>query len=67
MTVSVNEAGREGGLSLLRKHGRDYFSQIGKRGQQAMRQRYPGKASAWGRLGGRPRKLSLTDIGEDGK
>ena len=64
MTMSVSEAGRLGGLSLSRKRGRDHFSKIGKKGQQSMRKRYPGKASAWGRLGGRPKKLSLKDVGE---
>jgi general stress protein YciG len=64
MTMTVNEAGRLGGLSLSQKQGRDHFSQIGKKGQQVMRQRHPGKASEWGKMGGRPKKLSLKEMGE---
>ena len=63
--VTVNEAGQIGGLSVLRKHGREFYAQIGKKGQSVMRQKYPGKASEWGKLGGRPRKLPLPDVGED--
>jgi hypothetical protein len=68
MTMTVNEAGHRGGLAVLRRRGRDFFVCIGKRGQEAMREKYPGMASVWGRLGGRPRKLTLDKVvGEKGK
>jgi hypothetical protein len=57
--ITVNEAGRKGGLSLLNRRGKQHFSNIGKKGQEALRKRYPGMASAWGKKGGRPRKNNL--------
>jgi general stress protein YciG len=68
MTTTVTEAGRKGGFAVLEKHGRSFYSDIGKKGQQVMRERYPNMASEWGRLGGRPKKLTLDQIaGEKGK
>ena len=64
MGITVNEAGRKGGLACLRKRGRDFFVDIGRRGHSAMRQKYPGMAREWGKLGGRPRKSSLDDMGK---
>ena len=63
MTVSVQSAGRRGGLKVLERHGRVFFVDIGKKGQRAMREKYPGKASEWGKRGGRPRKLPLEVAG----
>jgi general stress protein YciG len=65
MSISVSEAGRRGGLTVLRNRGREFYVQIGIKGQQEMRARYPNMASKWGKLGGRPRKLSLSDMGKD--
>ena len=62
--LTVREAGRLGGLVNLAKHGREHFSKIGKQGQRALRKRYPGKASKWGKQGGRPRKPKLCDMGD---
>lgn len=59
MVISVNEAGKKGGLALLAKHGSKHFAEIGKKGQEALRKRYPGMASEWGKKGGRPRKNNL--------
>ncbi len=59
MTISVSEAGKKGGLAVLRNHGRSFFAKIGRKGQQAMRQKYPNMASEWGKLGGRPKKPRL--------
>ena len=56
MVISVNEAGKKGGLALLAKHGTQHFAEIGKKGQKILRKRYPGMASEWGKKGGRPRK-----------
>ena len=63
MSVSVQSAGRRGGLRVLERYGRYFFVQIGRKGQLAMRERYPGKASEWGRRGGRPRKPTLESEG----
>jgi general stress protein YciG len=57
--ITVNEAGRKGGLAILAKHGSKHFAEIGKKGQQEMKKRYPGMASEWGKKGGRPRKNNL--------
>ena len=68
MSISVAEAGRKGGLTGLYRRGGAFYSEIGKKGQQAMRQKYPNMASEWGKLGGRPKKLTLNQImGEKGK
>lgn len=58
-TLTVVEAGRKGGLAVLRNKGREFFVQIGAKGQRELRKRYPGMASEWGRRGGRPRKNTL--------
>jgi general stress protein YciG len=57
--ITVNEAGRRGGLSLLAKRGHNHFTEIGKKGQEALRKRYPGMASEWGKKGGRPKKNNI--------
>ena len=54
--LNVKEAGRIGGLKLLQDRGKNFFSEIGKKGQKAMRARYPDRAKEWGKKGGRPRK-----------
>lgn len=65
---NVREAGRLGGLVVLRSRGRAYFANIGRLGQIAMRQKHPNMASEWGKKGGRPRKPTLGEImGENGK
>jgi len=61
---NVREAGRSGGLSVFTKRGRAFFTEIGKLGQIAMRQKYPNMAREWGRRGGRPRKNNLDDVGK---
>ncbi len=58
MTTTV-EAGRKGGLKVLRNHGRAFYSRIGRIGQAVMRQRHPGMATVWGKKGGRPRKNNI--------
>jgi len=54
--ISVSEAGRKGGLTVLSLRGVGFFSEIGKKGQYETRRRYPGMAIEWGKKGGRPRK-----------
>lgn len=57
--ITVAEAGRKGGLALLNMRGHKHFVEIGKKGQEVLRKRYPGMASKWGKKGGRPRKNNL--------
>ena len=54
--MTMREAGRKGGLALLSKRGKKHFAEIGKKGQEVIKKRYPGMASTWGKKGGRPRK-----------
>jgi len=68
MSISVSEAGRRGGQTVLRNRGREFYARIGAKGQQKMRARYPNMASEWGKLGGRPRKPNLSKlVGENSK
>jgi general stress protein YciG len=64
VAITVNEAGRRGGLACFWKLGRQFYIEIGRKGQRAMRSRYPQMARHWGQLGGRPRKLNLKDMGK---
>ena len=63
-TLTVREAGQKGGMIVFGKYGREFFSRIGRRGQQAMRSKYPGMAREWGMRGGRPKKPEFVDGGE---
>lgn len=60
--LTVRQAGRRGGLAVLKNRGRQFFIEIGTKGQVVMRQKYPNMASEWGKLGGRPKKLPLGQI-----
>jgi hypothetical protein len=62
IAMTVYEAGKRGGLACLRNRGRQYFAEIGKKGQHEMRRRHPGMAKKWGKKGGRPRKPGLLEI-----
>lgn len=64
MGITVNEAGKRGGRRTLTKLGREFYAQIGRKGQKSMRCKYPNRAREWGKLGGRPKKHSLDDMGE---
>ena len=64
---TVVEAGRKGGLTTLSKLGREWFVEIGAKGQQVLRSRYPGMARKWGKKGGRPKKPSLSCMWETDK
>ena len=64
MSITVAEAGKRGGLRVLKERGHGFFAQIGRKGQSSMRRKYPNMASEWGKLGGRPRKASFSDMGK---
>ena len=59
VNITVNEAGRKGGLATLAKYGKEHLSGIGRKGQETLRKRYPSMASEWGKKGGRPRKKNI--------
>ena len=63
MGISVNEAGHRGGFACLHNKGRAFYVEIGKKGQVAMRQKYPSMASEWGKMGGRPQKQKFDETG----
>ncbi|RLC65219.1 MAG: hypothetical protein DRI01_01615 [Chloroflexi bacterium] len=68
MGITVTEAGRKGGLTVLSRRGQSFYSEIGKKGQTVMRRKYPDMAREWGKRGGRPKKVTLDEIlGEKGK
>ena len=57
--LTIKEAGKKGGLALLSKRGTKHFVEVGRKGQEIMKKRYPGMASTWGKKGGRPRKNNI--------
>lgn len=64
--ITVVEAGRRGGLSTARRHGVEHLRRIGIKGAQRQHQRHSAvDFQAWGRLGGRPRKLTLKELVEE--
>ena len=63
--IDVRVAGHLGGLECLRRRGLSFYSRIGRIGQARLRELYPGMAREWGKLGGRPKKLGLKEIGGD--
>ena len=67
MDISVKEAGQRGGLTNLRKFGREYFVRIGKIGGLRTKLLHGEHYKEWGGKGGRPRKLNLNEMGQDGK
>lgn len=67
-SITVSEAGRLGGLETLRRYGRQHFVTAGRRGQEVFAQHYATEdRRCWGSLGGRPKRLRLTDMGEKGQ
>lgn len=69
MSLSVQEAGKKGGLATRDKYGRVFLRNIGQRGGYVTSERYKDRLSYWGKKGGRPRKATLADMEEtpDGK
>ena len=57
--MTVQEAGRKGGLTLVGKKDHAYFVSLGEKGQKVLRERYPDMAKEWGKKGGRPKKKGL--------
>ena len=64
-SISCAEAGRQGGLATLARHGVEHFRHVGTKGQAILSQRYSTKQrKLWGKKGGRPRK-PLVELGEE--
>ncbi|MFQ6121968.1 MAG: hypothetical protein ACE5LA_02785 [Dehalococcoidales bacterium] len=63
--LTVQEAGRFGGLATLRRHGIDHYRRAGRKGQAKLAARF-GKAQRrrWGAMGGRPKRVRFTNMGE---
>jgi hypothetical protein len=57
--ITVQQAGRMGGLATLYSRGPGHFAVIGKKGQATTRKLYPDMAKIWGAKGGRPKKTNL--------
>lgn len=64
MSMSVQQAGRKGGLITKDRHGLSFLKDIGKKGGMTTSIRYKDKYSSWGKLGGRPRKKTLVSMEE---
>ena len=63
--ISCAEAGQQGGLATLARHGVEHFRYAGAKGQAVLSQRYSTKQRRlWGRMGGRPRKAPI-NLGEE--
>jgi len=65
--LTVRQLARRGGLATFRKHGREFYVRIGKKGQQTTRAKHHHRAREWGKLGGRPRKPTIEEMGEGSK
>ena len=63
--ITCSEAGQRGGMVTLARHGVEHFRKAGAKGQASLSKRYiTTDRSAWGKLGGRPRK-PLIKLGEE--
>ena len=59
MNMSVEEAGRRGGIRNSEKFNKQHFINIGRIGGLRTKSLYADKYSQWGKKGGRPRKVNL--------
>ena len=64
-SLTVAEAGRRGGLATRNNQGIDFFKKIGRKGGEVTRKRYSHLLSEFGKKGGRPRRPSLDEYGEE--
>ena len=65
--ISVQEAGRRGGESTLERRGTDFFREIGRKGGQRTAELYRELLKEFGGKGGRPRRPSLADAGQENR
>ena len=65
--ITVQEAGRRGGESTFQRRGTDFFRKIGRKGGQRTAELYKELLKEFGKKGGRPRRPSLTDAGQENR
>ena len=59
--MTVQEAGKRGGRATLENHGRDYFSQIGRKGGERTAELHHNLLRQFGQMGGRPKRPTLDE------
>jgi len=65
VNISCAEAGHLGGIRVLQQYGRQHYVNAGKKGQITLKSRYTHEdRSRWGKMGGRPRRKTLTGGGK---
>jgi uncharacterized protein len=57
--LTVVQAGSRGGKATLERRGRDFFSEIGRKGGKRTAQQYSSLLSEFGKKGGRPLNPNL--------
>jgi len=63
--LTVQEAGRLGGLTTLNLHGKAHFAEAGKKGQKTLAAKSDTtQRRLWGAMGGRPQRLPYPLGGE---
>jgi hypothetical protein len=66
--LTVREAGRLGGLRTLARHGIAHYQKVGRKGQAKLAAKCTSaQRRSWGALGGRPKRVTFTDLGENGQ
>jgi len=63
--ISVKEAGQRGGTMTRDRHGVEFYREIGARGGETTKTRWGHLFSELGKRGGRPRRPSLEQRGEE--
>jgi uncharacterized protein len=62
--LNVQDAGARGGRTTLERHGTDFYRKIGKKGGRRTKKLYGDVMREFGKRGGRPRRPSLSNMGE---
>jgi general stress protein YciG len=63
--IDVQAAGRLGGQSTLRNHGKNFYKTIGSKGGRATSKKYKKMLAWWGQLGGRPNSPKIEELLDD--
>ena len=64
--ISVQEAGRRGGIATRDRRGVEFLREIAKKGGETTKRRYGHLFSQFGKRGGRPRRPTLGEsVGEE--
>lgn len=62
--LNVKEAGARGGQRTLERHGAAFYRKIGRKGGRRTKKLYGDLIREFGKRGGRPRRPSLSNMGE---